>query len=50
MLSKGDYLLFYGLTKETGKQGYKGGSDESDTAASHELLHTLRLSSCSIKK
>ena len=39
MLSKGDYLLFYGLTKETGKQGYKGGSDESDTAASHELFH-----------
>ena len=43
MLSKGDYLLFYGLTKETGKQGYKSSSDEGDTAACHELLHTLRL-------
>ncbi len=49
MLSKGDYLLFYGLTKETGKQGYKSSSDEGDTAACHELFYTqLGVKLCSM--
>ena len=29
---------------------YKGGADEGNTAASHELLHALTLCLCVIKK
>ena len=31
------------LAEQVGKQGDEGGADQSDTAAGHELLHTLRL-------
>ena len=31
------------LTEKSGEQRHQGGTDESDTAASHELLHALRL-------
>jgi len=31
------------LAEKTGKQRYKGDADEGDTAARHELFHTLRL-------
>ena len=34
-----------GLTEKTGEQGHESDADEGDTAASHELLHTLGLSS-----
>ena len=33
----------FGLTEETGKQRYQGDTDEGNAAASHKLLHTLRL-------
>ena len=32
-----------GLTEKTGEQGHESDADEGDTAASHELLHTLGL-------
>ena len=32
-----------GLTEKTGEQRHEGDTDEGDTAASHKLLHTLRL-------
>ena len=34
----------YGLTEQTGKQGYEGQTDECDAAARHELFHALGLS------
>ena len=33
----------FGLTEETGKQRYQSDTDEGNAAASHKLLHTLRL-------
>ena len=36
--------------EQPGEQRYKGGADEGNTAASHELLHALRLYLCVIKK
>ena len=38
---KGWYLLY--LTEESGKQRHQSNTDESDTAASHQLLHALGL-------
>ena len=32
-------LLPLKLAKQTGKQGYEGGADQSHTAASHKLFH-----------
>ena len=32
-----------GSSKKSGKQRYKGDTDEGDTAACHQLLHALRL-------
>ena len=32
-----------GLTEQTGQEGYQGDADQSDAAASHQLLHALRL-------
>ena len=37
MLSKGDYLLL--KLEQTREQRYEGRTDESDTAASHELFY-----------
>ena len=34
-----------GLTEQAGEQGHKDEADQGDTAASHELLHTLALGS-----
>ena len=31
------------LAEQTAQQGNQGNADQSDTAASHELLHALRL-------
>ena len=31
------------LTEQTAEQRYEGDTDEGDTAACHQLLHTLRL-------
>ena len=39
----------FGLTEETGKQRYQSDTDEGNAAASHKLLHTLRLCSCTVK-
>ena len=33
-----------GLTEQTGKQRHEGDADECDTAAGHQLLHALGLS------
>ena len=46
---KGWHLL-YRLTEETGKQRHQYDADQSDTAASHQLLHALGLCLCVIKK
>ena len=32
-----------GLTEQTGEQRHEGDTDQRDTAAGHQLLHTLRL-------
>ena len=36
--------------EQTAQQGDQGDTDEGNAAASHQLLHTLTLSSCEIKK
>ena len=36
--------------EQTGKQRYKSGTDKSNTATGHELLHSLGLCLCVIKK
>ena len=33
----------FGLTEQSGKQRYQSDTDEGNAAASHKLLHTLRL-------
>ena len=38
------------LAEQTAQQGDQGNADQSDTTASHELLHALRLCSSEIKK
>ena len=43
-------FVFMGLTEQAGQQGYEGNADEGDTAARHELFHTLRFCLCVIKK
>ena len=40
--SKG-YAIRLSLAKQTAQQGHKGGADEGNTAAGHELLHALAL-------
>ena len=35
--------IWRGLTEQTGEQGHENKTDERDTAAGHELLHTLGL-------
>ena len=37
--SKG-YAIRLSLAKQAAQQGHKGGADEGDTAAGHELFHT----------
>ena len=39
-----------GSAKQAAQQGHKGGADEGDTAAGHELLHALAFCLCVIKK
>ena len=38
------------LAEQTAQQGDQGNADQGDTTASHELLHTLTLCLCVIKK
>ena len=38
------------LAEQTAQQGDQGNADQGDTTASHELLHTLTLCLCLIKK
>ena len=38
------------LAEQTAQQGDQGDTNQGNTAASHELLHPLTLSSCEIKK
>ena len=38
------------LAEQTRQQRNQGDADQCDTAASHELLHTLALCLCVIKK
>ena len=38
------------LAEQTAQQGNQGNADQSNAAASHELLHALRLCLCVIKK
>ena len=38
------------LAEQTRQQRNQGNADQRDTAASHELLHTLTLYLCVIKK
>ena len=38
------------LAEQTAQQGNQGDTDESNAAASHQLLHTLTLCLCVIKK
>ena len=47
--SKG-YAIRLSLAKQAAQQGHKGGADEGDTAAGHELLHALAFYLCAIKK
>ena len=44
MLSKGDYLLL-SLTEQSRKQWNQCDADKRNTAACHELFHTLALGS-----
>ena len=37
------YAIRLSLAKQPAQQGHKGGADEGDTAAGHELLHALAL-------
>ena len=38
------------LTEQTAQQGNQGNAHQSNAAASHELLHSLTLCLCVIKK
>ena len=38
------------LAEQTAQQGDQGDTDEGNAAASHQLLHTLTLCLCVIKK
>ena len=38
------------LAEQTGQQGHQSDTDEGNAAASHQLLHTLALCLCVIKK
>ena len=38
------------LAEQAAEQRHEGDADEGDTAACHELLHTLGLFLCAIKK
>ena len=38
------------LAEQTAQQGDQGDANQGNTAASHELLHALRLCLCVIKK
>ena len=38
------------LAEQTGQQGHQSDTDQSNAAASHQLLHTLTLYLCAIKK
>lgn len=42
-LCKGGKRRPQGLAEQTGQQGDEGDADQSDTAASHQLFHALRL-------
>ena len=38
------------LAEQTGQQGHQSDTDQGNAAASHQLLHTLTLCLCVIKK